>query len=494
MLQSAPLLLVVLDGWGHQTSNKDNAISQANTPTWDAMWQTCPHTLLSASGLDVGLPDGQMGNSEVGHMTIGAGRVIYQDLTKINLAIADRSFYANEVLLRCLHNAKQNNKAVHILGLLSPGGVHSHESHIAAMVQMAEQQHIGNIFVHAFLDGRDTPPKSAAASLKKLQPYIASIMGRFFAMDRDQRHERIAAAIDLLINGTAKFTASDPITGLEMAYARDETDEFVQPTIIKPSHIQPGDVVIFMNFRADRARQLSHALLLAQPQLKDTLVTLTEYDTKLPAQVVFPPQQITDTFTDLISQHNLTQLHIAETEKYAHVTFFFNAWREELAVGESRILIPSPKVATYDLQPEMSAQQITNVLISAIEQKQYDVIICNFANADMVGHTGNLPATILAIEAIDNNLQQIADAIKKFGGQMFITADHGNAELMWDNNTQQAHTAHTTNLVPLVYVGPQKLKFKKDKIYGLQDIAPTLLKLLNIDKPKAMTGTCLISV
>lgn len=492
MSQQKPLMLVILDGWGHQDATLDNAITQAATPTWNELWQTCPHTLLSASGLDVGLPDGQMGNSEVGHMTIGAGRIVYQDLTKINLAIDDGSFYSNTNLLSCLRDAKQNNKSIHILGLLSPGGVHSHESHIAAMVQMAKQQNIDNIFVHAFLDGRDTPPKSAASSLQKLEPYIASIMGRFFAMDRDKRYDRIAAAIDLLINGSGPFTANDPITGLEMAYARGETDEFVQPTIIKTNHIEPGDLVIFMNFRADRARQLVDALLLAQPQLKDNLVTLTEYDPKLPVKVIFPPKKITDTFADVIAQHHLTQLHIAETEKYAHVTFFFNARREEMVVGESRILIPSPKVATYDLQPEMSAQQITNVLTSAIEQKQYDVIICNFANADMVGHTGNMQATILAIEAIDKALLQITETLKQFGGQMFITSDHGNAELMWDDNTQQAHTAHTTNLVPLLYVGPENLKFKQDKIYGLQDIAPTLLKLLNIDKPDAMTGTSMI--
>lgn len=493
MQHKKPLILVILDGWGHQIAANTNAISQATTPVWDKLWDTCPHILLSASGLDVGLPTGQMGNSEVGHMTIGAGRVIYQDLTKINQAIADGSFYTNPVLFDCLTNAKKNNKAVHILGLLSPGGVHSHEQHIAAMVNMAEIHNVPHIYVHAFLDGRDTPPQSATASLQKLEPYIASVIGRFYAMDRDMRTERTKAAIDLLIYGHAPYTANSALEALDMAYARGENDEFVQPTIIQPAKIEPGDTVIFMNFRSDRARQLSHALITEQPILKNNLITLTEYDATLPTKIAFPPQPIVNTLTDIISQHNMTQLHIAETEKYAHVTFFFNARREDIVAGETRILIPSPQVATYDLQPEMSAQQITNALVDAIEQKQYDVIICNFANADMVGHTGNIHATIAAIEAIDKCLGQITKVLNEFGGQMLITADHGNAELMWDATTEQPHTAHTTNLVPLLYFGDKTLKLKNDQIYGLQDIAPTVLKLLNIDKPTAMTGVELIS-
>lgn len=492
MSSQKPLVLLILDGWGYQTANKHNAITNANTPTWDNIWNTYPHTLLSASGLDVGLPVGQMGNSEVGHMTIGTGRVIYQDLTKLNLAITDGSFYNNSVLLTALKHAMDHNKAVHILGLLSSGGVHSHEDHIVAMLQMAQQHGLNNIYIHAFLDGRDTPPKSAANSLQKLQPYIASVMGRFFAMDRDNRHERTDRAIDLLVHGNAKFRSVTPIDALTEAYARGETDEFVQPTIIKPVTIQKDDTVIFMNFRADRARQLTQALL-AQLSNHETFVTLTEYDSQLPVKVAYPPIKINHTLTEILSQHNLTQLHIAETEKYAHVTFFFNAGNETIVPGESRILIPSPKVATYDLQPEMSVQQITNVLVKAILDKQYDFIVCNFANADMVGHTGNMQATQLAIEAIDRALLQITNTLNQSGGQMFITADHGNAESMWDDTTKQAHTAHTTNLVPLIYFGPQKFQFKTDKVYGLQDIAPTLLKLLNIDKPSSMTGTCLIS-
>lgn len=492
MQAHTPLLLIILDGWGYSDIRKNNSILQANCPTWNDLWATCTHTLLSASGLDVGLPDGQMGNSEVGHMTMGAGRVIYQDLTRINQAINDGSFYSNQVLLNALDHVKHKNSALHILGLLSPGGIHSHEQHIAAMINMAKQHNITHIYLHAFLDGRDTPPQSATDSIENFQPYIASIMGRYYAMDRDNRHERTQAAVDLLINGHASFTAPDALTGLNMAYARKETDEFVKPTQIKNVTLNPDDVVIFMNFRADRARQLCHALLEKMPQLTNSFITLTEYDKKLPRQIAFVPQIITDTLAETISKNNLTQLHIAETEKYAHVTFFFNAGKEAAVACEDRILIPSPKVRTYDLQPEMSAELLTKELITAITSKKYDVIICNFANADMLGHTGNLAATIKAVETIDANINLIIQALKATGGSAIITSDHGNAEVMWDDITQQPHTAHTTNLVPVVYFGPKKIKFKTDKTYGLQNIAPTMLDLLDIPQPTAMTGISLI--
>lgn len=487
-----PLILIILDGWGYNELKEHNAILQAHCPTWDNLWRTCPHTLLSASGLDVGLPAGQMGNSEVGHMTIGAGRVIYQDLTRINQAISDHSFYSNPALLNGLAQVKRKNSALHILGLLSPGGIHSHEQHIAAMLNMAKAQGITHIYLHAFLDGRDTPPQSAMTSIEKFQPYIASIMGRYYAMDRDKRHERTEAAVELLINGHAFFTEPDAITALNMAYARQETDEFVKPTQIKNVTIQPDDVVIFMNFRADRARQLCHALLKKMPQLGDSLITLTAYDSSLPTAVAFAPQITDDTLSEIISAHNLRQLHIAETEKYAHVTFFFNAGKEMPVNGEDRILIPSPKVNTYDLQPTMSADLITQELLTAITMHKYDVIICNFANADMLGHTGNLSATIQAVEAIDTNLKLIIEALEVVGGSAIITSDHGNAELMWDSASQQPHTAHTTNLVPLIYCGAEKIKFKNDQTYGLQNIAPTMLDLLDISKPKSMTGVSLI--
>lgn len=491
-----PLLLIILDGWGHSEASDTNAIQQARKPVWDQLWSSCPHTLLSGSGLDVGLPAGQMGNSEVGHMTLGAGRVIYQDLTLINNAIADQSFFSNQVLLDALNIAKRNNKAVHILGLLSPGRIHSHEQHIAAMVKMAEQQHISKIYVHAFLDGRDTPPQSAKNSILLLEPYLASIMGRFYAMDRDNRSERTEAALKLLTKGQAAYTATSAIEGLEMAYARGETDEFVQATKLKNVNIEAGDVVIFMNFRSDRARQLSQALTAITPGLLGEFVTLTEYDPQIKAKVAFPKQKVRNTLSEVLAQQHLTQLHIAETEKYAHVTFFFNAGQEQAVPGEDRILIPSPQVATYDLKPEMSAAAMTEKLVTAIAEKKYDVIICNFANADMVGHTGKIAATIQAIEVLDQCLGKIRQALQTFGGQALITADHGNAEVMWDAQHQQPHTAHTTNLVPLVYVGQHELTFKinnSGKVPGLQDVAPTILELLGLQQPSNMTGVSLIS-
>ncbi len=491
MEPAKPLLLIVLDGWGHTDPGSFNAISQANTPVWHKLWTTCPHTLLAASGLDVGLPAGQMGNSEVGHMTIGSGRVIYQDLTRINLAFSDRN-YTNPVLTTAFAYAREKHKNIHLIGLLSPGGVHSHEEHFAAVIKIASRNNISNIFIHAFLDGRDTPPKSAAASLEKFAPYIASITGRFYAMDRDKRVERTNAAVDLLIHGKAAFTASDPLQALQMAYTRGETDEFMQPTQIRPITIAADDVVIFMNFRADRARQLTSALLNAQPKLAATFITLTQYAKEFPVQVAFAPPQTTNTLSDVLARHHLLQLRIAETEKYAHVTFFFNAGREEALPGETRVLIPSAKVTTYDLQPTMSATQITEILLKEIQAQKFDVIVCNFANADMVGHTGNMPATVAAIETIDHCLGQITQALHEFGGQALITADHGNAEIMWDTPNNQPHTAHTTNLVPLIYVGNATLTFKTDKTYGLQDVAPTMLDLLHITKPQVMTGVSLI--
>lgn len=498
MLDSSPLLLIILDGWGHQQSNAQNAITLAKTPVWDKLWSIYPHTLISASGLDVGLPEGQMGNSEVGHMTLGAGRIIYQDLTLINIAIANKSFFQNQVLTNALTICNQKKSALHIMGLLSPGGVHSHEQQIFAMIEMAIQQHVEKIYIHVFLDGRDTPPKSANNSLLNLQKIcdrypnvkIASIIGRFYAMDRDKRIERTNIALALLAHGTAEYVAPTAIAGLDMAYARGETDEFVKPTQITLVDLQDNDVVIFMNFRSDRARQLSYGLTNLPIKLS-AFVTLTEYDPLLPAQVAFPKQKTNMTLGEILQQNNLNQLRIAETEKYAHVTFFFNAGREEPFENEQRILIPSPQVATYDLSPGMSAEKITHELIQAIKNKIYQVIICNFANADMLGHTGNLQATIKSIEILDKCLGEIVDNLTQFGGQALITADHGNAEIMWDSSANQPHTAHTANLVPLVYVGPKELRFKTGN-YGLKDVAPTILTLLNLPQPPEMTGTAII--
>jgi 2,3-bisphosphoglycerate-independent phosphoglycerate mutase len=508
-----PLALIILDGWGYREEPDANAIAAANKPHWDELWEHYPHTLISGSGRCVGLPEGQMGNSEVGHLNMGAGRVIHQDYTRIDLAINDGEFFTNKVLLAAIDQAKKLNKAVHILGLLSPGGVHSHENQITAMLELAAKQHAPEIYIHAFLDGRDTPPRSAQASLATLTRHcevlgagkIASIIGRYYAMDRDKRWERVEQAYDLLTFGKADYYAADAVTGLQLAYERGENDEFVKATAIhapdaKAIKIEDGDTVIFMNFRADRARELTHAFIDQQctgfvrknwPQL-NAFVTLTQYDATFGIPVAFPPTPLNNILGDYISHLGLRQLRIAETEKYAHVTFFFNGGIEKPYPGEDRILVPSPKVATYDLQPEMSAPELTDKLVAAIKSNQYDVIICNFANADMVGHTGNFPATVQAIEAIDECLGKIISALKAVGGEALITADHGNAELMFDKNTGQPHTAHTSELVPLIYIGRAAHPVKTSGI--LSDIAPTLLYLMGLQPPAEMTGTSMFEL
>lgn len=509
--QPRPIALIILDGWGHREETQSNAIALANTPNWDKLWQKYPHGFLDASGHSVGLPAGQMGNSEVGHLTMGAGRILHQDLTRIDMAIEDGSFFTNPVLTKAIDHAVKKQKAIHIMGLLSPGGVHSQEDHIQAVIKLAHQHHATQVYIHAFLDGRDTPPRSAESSLKKLNEYclklhcgkIISIIGRYYAMDRDKRWERTQKAYDLLTLGEAAYQAPDVISALHLAYQRDENDEFVKATLIKnpdeqPITIQPDDTVIFMNFRSDRARQLTQSLIdtdfsgfTRKKTLHLHVVSLTEYDATFNIPVAFPPKPLTHILADEVSQAGLRQLRIAETEKYAHVTFFFNGGIETPYPHEDRILIPSPKVATYDLKPEMHATEMTDQLIEAIEKKSYDLIICNFANADMVGHSGNLPATIKAIEAVDQCLGRIMTALQSVGGEALITADHGNAEIMFDETTQQVHTAHTQELVPLLYVGRAARIVKP--IGMLSDIAPTLLYLLNLPKPTEMTGENLLS-
>lgn len=503
-----PLALIILDGWGYREEEKDNAIAAAHKPNWDNLMQHYEHTLISGSGHCVGLPDGQMGNSEVGHLNMGAGRVVHQDLTRIDLAIEDKSFFSNPVLTTAINQAIQTNKAIHILGLLSPGGVHSHENQIQAAVSLAAKLNAKNVYVHAFLDGRDTPPRSAQASLEALNEHcekvkcgkIASIIGRYFAMDRDKRWDRVQKAYDLLTLGKADFKASDAVSALQMAYARGETDEFVQATQILPVTVNDGDVVIFMNFRADRAREITRAFIdphfdgfarEKNPKLAE-FVSLTEYDKTLKTKIAFAPEPLSNILGEYLSHLNLTQLRIAETEKYAHVTFFFNGGIEQPFKGEDRILIPSPKVATYDLQPEMSAPELTDRLVSEIKKQHYDVIICNFANPDMVGHTGNFPAAVKAIETIDTCLGKIISALKEVGGEAIITSDHGNAEMMFDENTQQPHTAHTSELVPLIYVGRSAKNNKSNGI--LSDIAPTMLYLMGLPKPTEMTGSSLFEI
>lgn len=511
-MKHRPVVLIILDGWGYREDGQANAIADAQTPFWDQLWAKYPHTLLSASGIDVGLPAGQMGNSEVGHLHMGAGRLVPQDLRRIDIAIETKEFFHNPVFLQAIQDAVQNHKAVHILGLLSPGGVHSHENHILAMAELCAQ-HQATFYIHGILDGRDTPPKSAAASLEKVEAKlaqlgrgkIASLIGRYYAMDRDQRWNRTEKAYDLLTTGQAVFHCTEAKLGLELAYQRGETDEFVEATAIHdpgqaPVTVEDGDVIIFMNFRADRARQLCRAFLKddfdgffrkKRPKLSD-FVTLTFYASDITAAVAYEPITLKNGFGEYIAQQHLRQLRLAETEKYAHVTYFFNGGNEQPFPLEERILVPSPKVATYDLQPEMSAEEVTKQLVTAIHSQQYDVIICNYANPDMVGHTGNLEATITAIETIDTCLKEAVAALQKVGGEAVITADHGNAEIMYNPKTGQAHTAHTTLPVPCIYVGrPATVNSEQGT---LADIAPTLLNIMNLPIPAEMTGHPLFKI
>jgi len=504
-----PLALIILDGWGYSEDPKYNAIYAAKKPVWDQLWQNYPHTLISASGAGVGLPGNQMGNSEVGHLNLGAGRVVYQEFTRISRAIRTGSFFTNHTLTHAVDKAINNNKAIHIMGLLSPGGVHCHEEHIHAMVKLAVQRGGKKVYLHAFLDGRDTPPKSAQASIDAMESefkharggQFASIIGRFYAMDRDHRWNRVEKAYQLITEGEGEFHATDASTALAMAYAREETDEFVQATSIGEQRIkvEESDTVVFMNFRSDRARELTQAFI--NTEFDDfnrqrlinlaEFVTLTEYKKDFSIPVAFPSEQMHNVLGAYISSLGLRQLRIAETEKYAHVTFFFNGGRDEPFEGEDRILIPSPKVKTYDQQPAMNAPEVADQLVKAIHSNKYDVIICNFANADMVGHTGNYDAAVKAVEALDNCLGRIWSALKESGGEMIVTADHGNAEVMRDEKTGQAHTAHTSNLVPFIYAGRDAECLPQGT---LSDIAPTMLSLMDLPIPTEMSKHLLVSV
>jgi 2,3-bisphosphoglycerate-independent phosphoglycerate mutase len=504
-----PVVLMILDGWGHRDEPQDNALAQADIPHWRRLWASSPHTLIHTEGRHVGLPDGQMGNSEVGHMNLGAGRIVHQDLTRIDTAIEDGSFFENPELRAACEAVVADGGTLHVMGLLSPGGVHSHENHIFAMLDLARRMEVPRVAVHAFLDGRDMPPKSAAPSLAKLQAKcdalgnarIATIAGRYYAMDRDQRWDRVHRAWDAIVNAQAEFRALDAQAALAAAYARGETDEFVAPTVIAPAEGEPtpmadGDAVVFMNFRADRARQLTAAFVAPdfagfearRPRLA-RFVGLTEYDARLPAPVAFAAEDLRHGLGELLAEHGLTQLRIAETEKYAHVTFFFSGGREETYPGETRILVPSPKVATYDLQPEMSCPEVTAALVEAIRTQRFDVIVCNIANPDMVGHTGNLAAAIRAAEVVDTALGEVADAVRAVGGALLVTADHGNCELMRDPNTGGPHTSHTTNPVAVVLTGGGNGPLRDGR---LADIAPTLLELMGLPQPAEMTGVSLL--
>ncbi len=509
-----PVVLLILDGWGHREAPEDNAIYNANTPTWDRLWNEQPKTLISSSGMSVGLPDGQMGNSEVGHMSLGAGRIVYQNISRIDKAIADGDFFDNSTYIDAIDKAVSNNKALHLFGLVSPGGVHSHENHILAMIDMAAQRGARQVYLHAFLDGRDTPPRSAESSLQKMSDKfaehdcgrVASLIGRYYAMDRDNRWDRVQLAYDMLTEGKADYTCDNALDGLSAAYQRDENDEFVSATLIQSegqpgATINDGDSVIFMNFRADRAREITRAFVDTDfdgfsrsktPKLA-SFVTTTEYAADIKAPSAFPPEEVNNSFGELMEANNKKQLRIAETEKYAHVTFFFSGGREALYKGEDRILVPSPDVATYDLQPEMSAPEVTEKLVAAITSGEYDTIICNYANGDMVGHTGSYSAALKAAETIDESVRKVSEAVLSVGGDCLITADHGNCEQMLDYDSGQAHTQHTTELVPFIYVGAKNVSMQQQG-GKLADVAPTLLALMGMEQPAEMTGNSLLRV
>ncbi|MDG1165385.1 MAG: 2,3-bisphosphoglycerate-independent phosphoglycerate mutase [Porticoccaceae bacterium] len=509
--EKSPLVLLILDGFGYSDDVKHNAVAGANAPVWEKLWANNPKTLIHTSGLAVGLPEGQMGNSEVGHMTLGAGRVVYQNFTRINKAIADGDFYTNSIFCEAIDKAIATDNAVHIMGLLSPGGVHSHEDHINAMLELAAQRGAKEIYIHASLDGRDCPPRSAQSSLEKTQAIceklgvgrIASIIGRFYSMDRDNRWDRVEHAYRLMTEGLGSHSANDPISALQAAYTRDENDEFVQATTIAGpgedvAAIKDGDAVIYMNFRPDRAREITHALVDTNfdgfersllPKLS-TFVMTTEYEANIDVPCAYPPETLINSLGEYLASQDKQQLRIAETEKYAHVTFFFSGGRESLYPGEERVLVPSPDVSTYDQMPEMSAPEVTEKLVEAIGSGKFDTIICNYANCDQVGHTGDFDASVKAVEAVDVCLGQILEAISTAGGELLITADHGNVEEMFDESNNQPHTQHTTLPVPLVYAGHRELNLDRDG--SLADIAPTMLALMGLEQPAEMTGRTLL--
>jgi len=506
MIKRRPVLLMILDGFGLREKKEGNAIASARTPAIDRLFSMYPHSILEASGLSVGLPEGQMGNSEVGHLNIGAGRIVYQDLTRITKSISDGDFFKNPALLDAIEKVKTRKSSLHLMGLLSDGGVHSHNNHLYAILELAKKHGIRNVFVHAFLDGRDVPPKSALIyiadaekKMKELGGEFATISGRYFAMDRDKRWDRVKKAYDAMTSGKGEIALSARMA-VEKAYELGETDEFVTPTVISNDHrsasvISDNDSVIFFNFRSDRAREITRAFIdhdfsefkrNAYPHTY--FVCMTRYDETFEVPVAFPPESLKNILADVLSFHHLRQLRIAETEKYAHVTFFFNGGRETPVQGEERILVPSPKVATYDLAPEMSAYPVTDEVVKAVSSGKFDIIILNYANLDMVGHTGIFDAAVKAAEAIDKCIGRVFEAVNTSGGLLILTADHGNAEQMLDEKGG-AHTAHTCDPVPFLLCDTET-RLNNGK---LADIAPTLLEVLGIEKPEEMTGKSLIS-
>ena len=507
-MKRKPVMLMILDGFGINENQKGNAIAVANTPNIDKLMKTWPTTKIHTSGLDVGLPEGQMGNSEVGHTNIGAGRIVYQELTRITKSIEDGDFFSIKELTEAIENCKKNNSNLHVLGLLSDGGVHSHIRHLFAILELAKRKDFENVYVHCFMDGRDTPPTSGESYIAKLEEKmkekgvgkIATISGRFYAMDRDKRWNRIQKAYDAMVKGEG-VKATSAISAIESSYQKEVFDEFIEPTVIcngdtPVATIEDGDSVIFFNFRPDRAREITRTLVdkdFNEFETKDMnlfYVCFTQYDETMPnVKIAFKPERLENTFGEYISKNGLKQLRIAETEKYAHVTFFFNGGEEKKYEGEDRILVPSPKVETYDLKPEMSAVEVTDNVVEAINSGKYDSIILNYANPDMVGHTGSLEAAIKAVETIDGCVGRVVEAIEKQNGVVIITADHGNAEQMIDYKTGEPHTAHTTNPVPLILVGIEGVKLREGR---LADLAPTMLDIMELSKPQEMTGETLI--
>ena len=510
-MSKKPTVLMILDGYGLNDNCEANAVCEAKTPIMDQLKSQCPFVKGNASGMAVGLPEGQMGNSEVGHLNMGAGRIVYQELTRITKEIEDGDFFQNEALLKAVRNAKENNSALHLFGLLSDGGVHSHNTHVYGILELAKREGLSKVFVHCFLDGRDTPTTAGKEYIKELNDkmkelgvgQVASVMGRYYAMDRDNRWDRVERAYNVMTKGEGNH-AECPVCAVKDSYAAEKTDEFVEPTaIVKDGQpvglIEDKDSVIFFNFRPDRAREITRAFcdneftgFAREKRLDLTYVCFTEYDPTIPNKdVAFHKVAIDNTFGQFLAAHGMTQARIAETEKYAHVTFFFNGGVEEPNEGEDRILVKSPKVATYDMKPEMSAYEVFDKLTEAIRSGKYDVIIINFANPDMVGHTGVEEAAIKAVEAVDECVGKAVDAVKEVGGQMFICADHGNAEQLKDYVTGETFTAHTTNPVPFILVNA-------DPGYGLReggclaDIAPTLIELMGMEQPKEMTGKSLL--
>jgi 2,3-bisphosphoglycerate-independent phosphoglycerate mutase len=508
----SPLVLIILDGWGYRNEDDGNAVTVAKTPVMDSLWHAYPHTLIRTSGKDVGLPEGQMGNSEVGHLNIGAGRVVPQELVRISDAMEDGSIQENDAILDICQAVRYRHSKLHLIGLCSEGGVHSHLNHLFGLLEMAKAQDLSDVCIHMISDGRDTKPTDGYRSAQAIQDFIAehdvgrivTLSGRYYAMDRDHRWDRVEKAYTVMVNDGIG-TGQSAIETMQSAYADGITDEFIEPVRLAPGAVEAGDGVIFFNFRPDRARQLTHAFVdpeftgFERPLIESlSFATMTQYDSHLPVPVAFPPQNLSRILGEVIAENGLKQFRTAETEKYAHVTYFFNGGLEDPFEGEDRELIPSPQVATYDKQPPMSASQVTNGAIAAIEKGIYSLIVINYANPDMVGHTGNMDAAIEAIQTVDAEVGRLVDAIGKAGGSALITADHGNAEYMWDEN-HKPWTAHTTNPVPFIFIEGERLKLAGSgtdvelRSDGrLSDIAPTILNILNIPQPEEMTGRSML--